>query len=100
MDVTTNKVAEVTLAFWIMKICATTVGETGGDLLSMTLDIGYGVSSPILIGFFLITLAAQLRSKSFHPFLYWGVILSTSTAGTTISDYMTARWNSATRRAR
>ena len=88
MDVTTNKVAQVTLAFWIMKICATTVGETGGNLLSMTLDIGYGVSSLILISFFLITWAAQLRSKSFHPFLYWGVILSTSTAGTTISDYM------------
>ena len=83
-----SKVARVTLAFWMMKICATTVGETGGDLLSMTLDVGYGVSSLILIGFFLVTLAAQLRTKSFHPPLYWAVIVATSTAGTTISDYM------------
>jgi len=83
-----KRVADVTLAFWIMKICATTVGETAGDLLSMTLNIGYAVSSLILITFFLVTLVAQLRSKSFHPFLYWAVILSTSTAGTTMSDYM------------
>jgi uncharacterized membrane-anchored protein len=83
-----NKVAQVTLAFWIMKICATTVGETGGDLLSMTLNIGYAVSSLLLIGFFLVTLAAQLRTKVFHRFLYWAVILATSTAGTTMSDFM------------
>ncbi len=84
----TNKVAKVTLAFWLMKICATTVGETAGDLRSMTLGIGYAVSSGILIGFFLITLVAQLKSDRFHPFLYWAVILATSTAGTTISDYV------------
>lgn len=84
----TNKVAKVTLAFWIMKICATTVGETGGDLVSMTLDVGYAVSSIILIGAFLLTLVAQLKSARFHPLLYWAVIVSTSTAGTTISDYM------------
>ena len=83
-----NKVAQVTLAFWVMKICATTVGETGGDLLSMTLDVGYGASSLILVAFFLVTLAAQLRTKSFHPPLYWAVIVATSTAGTTISDYL------------
>jgi uncharacterized membrane-anchored protein len=88
MSAATNKVAEVTLAFWIMKICATTVGETGGDLLSMTLDVGYAVSSLILIGFFFAMLALQMRSKSFHPYIYWGVILATSTAGTTISDFM------------
>ncbi len=85
---TTSKVATVTLAFWIMKICATTVGETGGDLLSMTLKVGYLASSLILIGVFLATLAAQLSARRFHPFLYWAVILSTSTAGTTMSDYM------------
>jgi uncharacterized membrane-anchored protein len=84
----TNKVAKVTLAFWVMKICATTVGETGGDLVSMTLDVGYAVSSLILIGVFLVTLVAQLKSVRFHPLLYWTVILSTSTAGTTMSDYM------------
>ena len=88
MNIYANKVAQVTLAFWIMKICATTVGETGGDLLSMTLNVGYAVSSIILIGFFLVALAAQFCAKSFHPVLYWGVILATSTAGTTISDYM------------
>ena len=83
-----NRVAQVTLAFWIMKICATTLGETAGDLLSMTLNIGYAVSTVILLGFFVVTLAAQLRAKTFHPFLYWSVILATSTAGTTMSDFM------------
>lgn len=71
-----------------MKICATTLGETAGDLLSMTLHVGYAISSMILIGVFLATLVSQLISKSYHPLLYWAVILSTSTAGTTISDYM------------
>jgi uncharacterized membrane-anchored protein len=83
-----NKVPQITFAFWVMKICATTLGETAGDLLSMTLDIGYAVSSLILISVFVVTLLAQLTSKSYHPFLYWTVILSTSTAGTTMSDYM------------
>lgn len=89
-----NKVAEVTLAFWIMKICATTLGETGGDLLSMTLNVGYAVSSIILLLFFVVTLAAQMASKSYHPALYWLVILSTSTAGTTMSDFIdrTLHW--------
>lgn len=83
-----NKVAAVTLSFWIMKICATTLGETGGDLLSMTLKIGYEHSSMILISIFLITLIIQVSSKKFNPLLYWTVILSTSTAGTTMSDFM------------
>lgn len=83
-----NKVAKITLSFWIMKICATTLGETGGDLLSMTLKIGYQYSSIILISIFFITLLIQLSSKKFNPLLYWLVILSTSTAGTTISDFM------------
>ena len=80
--------AQVTLGFWILKICATTLGETAGDLLSMTLNIGYAASSLILLTFFAITLAAQLRSDRFHPFLYWSVIVSTSTAGTTMSDFL------------
>ena len=83
-----NKLPKITVYFWIMKIAATTLGETAGDLLSMTLNIGYALSSLILISFFLITLVAQLVSKKHHPFLYWAVILSTSTAGTTMSDYM------------
>ena len=83
-----NKIPEVTLLFWVMKIAATTLGETAGDLLSMTLNVGYAVSSMILIGIFLMTLVTQLKSRSYHPLLYWTVILSTSTAGTTMSDYM------------
>lgn len=83
-----SKVARVTLFFWIMKICATTLGETAGDLLSMTMDLGYGPSSLLLVGAFLVTLAVQLVSRKFHPLLYWTVILTTSTAGTTMSDYM------------
>jgi uncharacterized membrane-anchored protein len=87
-DGAASKVAKVTLIFWIMKICATTVGETGGDLMSMTMNVGYAASSLILIGIFIATLVAQLAARKFHPALYWAVILSTSTAGTTISDYM------------
>ena len=83
-----SKLPQITAFFWIMKICATTLGETAGDLLSMTLNVGYAVSSTILIGVFLATLLTQLVSKSYNPLLYWAVILSTSTAGTTMSDYM------------
>lgn len=83
-----NKLPQITLAFWIMKICATTLGETAGDLLSMTLDVGYAMSSLILLSAFLVTLVAQLSSKRYNPPLYWAVILSTSTAGTTMSDFM------------
>ena len=83
-----NKVAKITLGFWIMKICATTLGETGGDLISMTLHVGYAMSSAILFGIFLLTVTMQITSRKFNPFLYWTVILSTSTAGTTISDFM------------
>lgn len=83
-----NKIAHVSLTFWIIKICATTLGETAGDLLSMTLNVGYAVSSIILISLFLVTLIMQLLSQSFHPVLFWLVVLTTSTAGTTMSDYM------------
>lgn len=83
-----NKIAKVTFAFWVMKICATTLGETAGDLISMTLKVGYAVSSLLLISLFLVSLLAQLRARQFHPALYWTVILTTSTAGTTMSDYM------------
>lgn len=83
-----SKLPQITAFFWIMKICATTLGETAGDLLSMTLNVGYALSSTILIAVFLATLGTQLISKSYNPLLYWTVILSTSTAGTTMSDYM------------
>jgi uncharacterized membrane-anchored protein len=83
-----NKLPQITAFFWIMKICATTLGETAGDLLSMTLNVGYAISSTILIGVFLATLVTQLVSRCYNPLLYWTVILSTSTAGTTMSDYI------------
>ncbi len=83
-----NKLPQITIGFWIMKICATTLGETAGDLLSMTLNVGYAMSSIILISLFLISLSGQLFVKKYIPFIYWTVILATSTAGTTISDYM------------
>lgn len=83
-----KKVAEVNLVFWIMKICATTLGETAGDMFSMTFNIGYGLSSILLLGLFLASLAAQLLSKEYNPIIYWLVILATSTAGTTMSDFM------------
>ena len=87
-DIKNYKLPEITLIFWIIKICATTLGETAGDLFSMTMNIGYAVSSIILISIFFVLLFAQLKAKTFHPFLYWSVILATSTAGTTMSDYM------------
>jgi uncharacterized membrane-anchored protein len=81
-----SKVPEVTLAFWVIKIAATTLGETGGDAVSMTLNWGYAISSALFIGIFVIAVAAQIASKSFHPFLYWAVIVATTTAGTTMAD--------------
>jgi uncharacterized membrane-anchored protein len=83
-----NKLPQITLFFWIMKICATTLGETAGDLLSMTMKVGYAVSTVILMGVFAVSLGTQLLSKTFRPVLYWTVILATSTAGTTMSDFM------------
>lgn len=83
-----NKLPQLTLLFWIMKICATTLGETAGDLFSMTLGIGYAASSLILLFIFIVILIWQLISKSYIPAVYWLVILATSTVGTTISDFM------------
>lgn len=83
-----SKVPPVTLAFWVIKILATTVGETGGDALSMSLQLGYAVSSLIFLVFFCITLTAQVTSKRYHPFIYWAVVIATTTVGTTMSDYL------------
>lgn len=83
-----NKVAEITLLFWIIKIFATTLGETFGDLLSMTLDLGYIVSLSIILVVFLIILIVQIKSERFHPVLYWVTIIATTTLGTEISDFM------------
>lgn len=83
-----RQIAKIDLSFWIMKICATTLGETGGDLLSMTMSIGYAMSSFVLVGLFLVTLIVQLKSHKYNPIIFWTVILTTSTAGTTMSDFM------------
>jgi uncharacterized membrane-anchored protein len=83
-----SKLPEVALAFWIMKIAATTLGETAGDLFAQTLGIGYFLTTVALFLIFLVTLAVQLRSRRYNPFFYWTVILSTSMAGTTMSDFM------------
>lgn len=80
VDRALNKLPHITLVFWIMKIAATTLGETAGDLLAQTLNVGYATSTIILMSVFLIVLIAQLMAKRHHPFLYWSVILATSTA--------------------
>lgn len=82
-----SKVPQIALAFWIIKIAATTLGETGGDALSMTLKLGYAVSTLIFMAFFIVAVAAQIKAKSFHPFLYWTVIVATTTVGTTMADF-------------
>src|ERR1700722_205180 len=82
-----SKVPEVTLIFWVIKIAATTLGETGGDAASMSLNLGYAISSIIFIGIFVAAVTAQISAKSFHPFLYWFVIVATTTAGTTMADF-------------
>jgi len=85
---TASKLPTVAAAFWVMKIAATTLGETAGDLLSMTLHIGYAAASATLLGAFCVLFGLQLAARRHHPPLYWLVILATSTAGTTMSDYM------------
>jgi len=83
-----NKVADVTLIFWLLKIVATTLGETFGDFLSMTLNLGYTVGIAITFVFFMIVLIAQLSSRKYIPVVYWLVIVGTTTLGTEISDYI------------
>src|SRR5580700_9428284 len=83
-----SKVPEITLVFWLVKICATTVGETGGDALSMSLKLGYATSTLIFLGFFVAALTAQLSVKRFYPWIYWLVVVATTTVGTTTSDFL------------
>lgn len=83
-----SKLPRIAAAFWAMKISATTLGETAGDLLSMTMKVGYAASSLILMAAFLVSVTGQLVAKRYYPPLYWTVILTTSTVGTTMSDYM------------
>jgi len=85
---TLNKVAEITVLFWMMKIIATTLGETLGDFIAQTLGLGYTVGIVITFAFFLIVLGIQLYSKKYVPLYFWLVIIATTTLGTEISDFM------------
>jgi uncharacterized membrane-anchored protein len=87
-DLKINKVAEITLIFWVIKIVGTTLGETLGDYLSMTLALGYGTGIVITSVFFILVLLIQLSSKKFIPLFYWLVIVATTTLGTEISDFI------------
>ena len=82
-----SKVPAVTLGFWIIKILATTLGETGGDTVSMTLSLGYLLSTVIFAAVLVVLVAAQVRARRFHPFLYWATIIASTTAGTTLADF-------------
>jgi uncharacterized membrane-anchored protein len=82
-----SKVPEVTLLFWIIKIAATTLGETGGDAVSMSMNLGYLVATAIFAAVFLVAVFAQVRAKGFHPFLYWATIIATTMVGTTLADF-------------
>ena len=82
-----SKVPEVTLLFWIIKILATTLGETGGDAVSMSMNLGYLVGTAIFALLFVIAVWAQVSAKQFHPPLYWITIVATTTVGTTLADF-------------
>src|SRR5579859_2593663 len=82
-----SKVPAVTLGFWIIKIAATTLGETGGDAVTMTLDLGYLIGTAIFASVLVVAVGAQVMAKRFRPSLYWTVIIATTTAGTTLADF-------------
>ena len=82
-----SRVPEATLIFWIIKILATTLGETGGDAVSMSLHMGYLIGTCIFAGIFLLAVVAQVRAKRFHPVVYWATIIATTTVGTTLADF-------------
>jgi len=84
---TVSKVAEVTILFWIIKIAATTLGETAGDAVSMSMNLGYLVGTAIFAVAFLAAVSAQISAKRFHPLLYWTTIIATTTVGTTMADF-------------
>jgi uncharacterized membrane-anchored protein len=82
-----SKVPEVTLLFWVIKVAATTLGETGGDTLSMTMGLGYLTSTIIFLTALIVLAGFQIAAKKFHPLLYWGTIIASTTAGTTMADF-------------
>jgi uncharacterized membrane-anchored protein len=81
-----SKAPPAILMFWVVKICATTVGETGGDAVSMSLKLGYVVATLIFLGVFAVTLLAQIAARRYHPWTYWLLVVATTTVGTTTSD--------------
>jgi uncharacterized membrane-anchored protein len=81
-----SKAPPAILMFWLVKICATTVGETGGDAVSMSLKLGYVVATLIFLGFFAVTVVAQIMARRYHPWIYWLLVVATTTVGTTTSD--------------
>ena len=83
-----SKVPEVTLGFWIIKIAATTLGETGGDSVTMTLDWGYLSGTALFLGLLVVLVIAQVIANKFHPFLYWATIVASTTFGTTMADFV------------
>jgi uncharacterized membrane-anchored protein len=87
-DARWGKVPEVTLWFWIIKIAATTLGETGGDAVTMSMNLGYLVGTAIFAVIFVIAVTAQISAHKYHPFLFWAVIVATTTAGTTLADLL------------
>ncbi len=84
---TLRKVPEVTLIFWLIKIAATTLGETGGDAVTMSMHLGYLIGTAIFAVIFLVAVVAQIKAKGFRPFLYWTTIIATTTVGTTLADF-------------
>jgi len=82
-----SKVPEVTLVFWIIKILCTTIGETGGDAVSMSMNLGYLVSTGIFAAIFIVMVIVQTSAKRFHPVIYWATIVATTTVGTTLADF-------------
>src|SRR5204863_2206546 len=82
-----TKVPEITLVFWIIKIAATTLGETGGDSVTMTLNWGYLTGTAIFLSLLVVLVIMQIAAKKFHPFLYWATIVASTTAGTTMADF-------------
>ena len=84
-----SKVPAVTLVFWMIKIAATTLGETGGDAVSMSMNLGYLVGTVIFAAIFAVAVFAQIIARRFNPWLYWGTIVATTTVGTTLADYVT-----------
>jgi uncharacterized membrane-anchored protein len=82
-----SKVPEVTLGFWVIKVLATTLGETGGDAVSMSMDLGYLAGTGIFAALFIVAVMVQISAQKFHPYVYWTTIIATTTVGTTLADF-------------